>query len=197
MASINYEFDLIAGDDMTPTQEEFINHWSQFYFGNVAVSRGLAQAPVHWRLILRDGADLLSQVGVTELDLKIDGHLQRAGALGALFTPTNLKKNGYGNALLDHAEEFIFGTLNLPMGILFCLPELVPFYARRSWSLITQPVTLEQKSGVTTWAAAAMVLFQNRVQSGDHVIHMPIQTRKDRGARRGETATGIADGNKP
>ena len=178
MTSNKYELDLITGNDVTPMQEEFINHWSQFYFGNVGVSRGLAQAPVHWRLILRDGDHLLSQVGLTQLDIEIDGQLQTAGAIGGLFTPTNLQKNGYGNALLDQAEAFIFGKLNLPMGILFCLPELVPFYARRNWSLITQPVTLQQKSGVTTWGAAVMVLFPNRIQSGNHSIHMPNQTRK-------------------
>ena len=79
MNSTNYELDLIVGDDVTPIQEEFINHWSQFYFGGVAVSRGLAQAPVHWRLILRQGDKLLSQVGLTKLDIEIDGQLQTAG----------------------------------------------------------------------------------------------------------------------
>jgi len=40
---------------------------------------------------------------------------------------------------MDRAEAFIFTELNLSTGILFCLPELVPFYAKRGWSLVENP----------------------------------------------------------
>lgn len=60
------------------------------------------------------------------------------------------------------------------MGILFCLPELVPFYARRGWSLVEEAVTLEQGTRVVTWGAAVMLLAADRSQNGSHRIHVPI-----------------------
>jgi GNAT superfamily N-acetyltransferase len=105
---------------------------------------------VHWRLLLRDAYCLLSHVAITEMTVELDGQRVACGAIGGLFTPPKLQGRRYGTSLMDRAEAFIFGELKLTMGILFCLPELVPFYARRGWSLVKNPVTLEQTNGVAT-----------------------------------------------
>ena len=39
------------------------------------------------------------------------------------------------------------------------------------------PMFLEQKSGLATWGAAAMILFADRAQSGQHSVHVPIPSR--------------------
>jgi len=75
----------------------------------------------------------------------------KIGAVGGLFTPSALQGRGYGNAVMDRAEAFIFDELKLSMGILFCLPVPVSFYSARRWSLVIPPVTLAQKSGLVTW----------------------------------------------
>jgi hypothetical protein len=84
---------------------------------------------------------------------------------------------GYGNAEMDRAEAFIFDELKLSMGILFCQTGLARFYAKRHWSLVIPPVTLEQKSGLVTWGAAVMILFADRIQSGQHSLHVPVPSR--------------------
>lgn len=73
MTANKYEIELVEGNNVTPVQEEFINHWSQHFFGNVAINRGLAMAPVHWRLISHNREELLSHVAVTEMNIEIDG----------------------------------------------------------------------------------------------------------------------------
>lgn len=173
----SFDLDVLQGNDVTPLQEEFINHWNQHYFGEVAVSKGLAKAPVHWRLLLRDGQSMLSHVALTELAIEMDGQPMKTGAVGGLFTPSNIQGRGYGNAVMDRAEAFIFDKLKLSMGILFCLPELVTFYSRRHWSLVIPPVTLAQKSGLVTWGAAVMILSADRTQSGQHSVHVPMPGR--------------------
>jgi Acetyltransferase (GNAT) domain len=172
-----FHLDVMRGNNVTSAQEQFINHWNQHYFGDVAVSRGLAKAPVHWRLILRDDQSMVSHVALTEMDIEMDGQTKKTGAVGGLFTPSHIQGMGYGNALMDRAEALIFDQLKLSMGILFCLPELISFYSKRHWSLVTPPVTLEQKSGLATWGAAVMILFADRTQSGLHSIHVPISKR--------------------
>ena len=178
MKVTDHELDVVVGNNMTSEQEAFINHWSQHYFGAVAVSRGLSKAPVHWRLILRSKQQQLSHVALTEMDIEIDGVSKTVGAIGGLFTPSSLQNNGYGNALMDEAEVFIFDRLKLPSAILFCLDELVPFYARRRWSLLTLPVTLQQKDGVTIWGASVMVLTPEGDSQQHLLIHVPSQNRK-------------------
>lgn len=172
--SANYHFDVIHEDDATLPQEQFINYWNQHYFGEVAVSKGLTKAPVHWRLILRDDQGMASHVALTEMNIEMNGQPTKCGAVGGLFTPLQLQGRGYGSALTSRAEAFIFDRLELSMGILFCLPELVPFYAKRGWSLVDQPVTLEQKNGVVTWGAAVMIVSADRAQKGHHSIHIPM-----------------------
>jgi GNAT superfamily N-acetyltransferase len=173
MNSPECSIDLIRGNEVTPAQAEFINHWNQHYFGEVAVAKGLAKAPVHWRLLLRDDACPLCHVAITEMKVELDGHRVPCGAVGGLFTPTELQGMGYATALMDRAEAFIFDDLELSMGILFCLPELVPFYASRGWSLVEEAVTLEQGPRVVTWGASVMLLAADRSQHGRHHIHVP------------------------
>jgi len=69
----SFHLDVLQGNDVTTTQEEFISHWIQHYFGEVAVSNGLAKAPVHWKLVLRDDQSMLSHVALTELAIEMMG----------------------------------------------------------------------------------------------------------------------------
>lgn len=39
MNSTACQIDLIRGNDVTAAQEQFINHWNQHYFGEVAVAK--------------------------------------------------------------------------------------------------------------------------------------------------------------
>lgn len=176
MTQPRHPIDIIQGNDLTFAQEQFINQWNQHYFGHVAVAKGVAKAPVHWRLLLRDAESLLSHVALTEMAVELDGQTQLCGAVGGLFTPPELQDRGHASALMDRAEAFIFDEIKLSTGILFCLPELVPFYARRSWSVVEGAVTLEQSSGVVTWGAAVMLLAADRGQHGRHRIHVPMRS---------------------
>ena len=54
--------------------------------------------------------------------------------------------------------------------VLFCLPRLVPFYARQNWQLLTDPVEFEQPSGKVVSPFHSMVLpFDDRVWPGGAV----------------------------
>lgn len=172
-----YDIDVVRGHEVTPEQQDFINYWTHAYFGDVAVCKDKKAAPVHWRLMLRNDGEILSQVAITELDIEIDGRKVTAGSIGGLLTPTHLQGNGHANSLMDRAEEFIFTDLNLPMGILFCLSELVPFYAKRGWMSLTRPVTLQQKRGPIEWDAEVMVLGHREQLNGNLSIHVPNQTK--------------------
>ena len=50
---INPNVDLVKGNELSSSQEAFVNHWSEVYFGTIATSQDLDQAPVHGRLFLQ------------------------------------------------------------------------------------------------------------------------------------------------
>ena len=172
---MNFDIDIVQGNKVTPEQREFITYWTNTYFGDLVVCKDAKLAPVHWRLILRRDCDILSQVAITELSIEIDGTSMTAGSIGGLLTPTHLQGKGFASALMDRAEEFIFTDLNLPIGILFCLSELVPFYAKRGWTKVSRVVTLQQSQGVIEWGAEVMLFGRGERHTGDHSIHVPNQ----------------------
>ena len=174
MSSDVHYLEVVRGDEVTPDQEAFINQWNQHFFGQVGISRGLKQAPVHWRLFWRDDQTLHSHVALTELEIELDDQPMTVGAFGGLFTPPHLQGRGFATTLMDQAEVFVFDHLKLPLGLLFCLPELVPFYTARHWTNVTRPVTLEQETSTVTWGGAVMIMNPDRVQNALSKIHVPL-----------------------
>jgi hypothetical protein len=171
--------DVATGNDLTSDQEKFVNVWSKEYFDHVAVSRDLKKASVHWRLFLTVDGELTGHVALTEFMVIIDGREQSCGAVGGLLTARTKMGKGYGNQLMDAAETFIFERLAFESAILFCLPDLVPFYGHRGWTTIQTPVTLEQSAGIITWPESVMTLRGQPVISADSIIHVPKQPQKN------------------
>jgi hypothetical protein len=172
---INPNVELVKGNELNSSQEAFVNHWSEVYFGAVAVSHDLDQAPVHWRLFLRDAQGLVSHVALTEFFIEVDGGVRKTAAVGGLLTAKDAMGRGYANQLMDVTEEFFFNQLNLNLGILFCLPGLIPFYAKRGWESIAFPVTLAHRDGIVTWPEAVMILPKPGMCWEGKSIHVPRQ----------------------
>ena len=168
------DIQIVKGNALRPEQKQVVIHWNNLFFGNVSVSGSKELAPVHWRLILSESGSILSQVAITELDVDINGERLTVGSIGGLFTPTELQGKGYANHLMDRAEGFISTDLGYKIGILFCLPKLVPFYQKRNWTPVCIPVTLQQKNCITTWGAEVMLfgISEDSIKS----VHVPRQS---------------------
>jgi hypothetical protein len=167
----------VRGDSLSRSHAEFVQVWTEDYFGHVPATRDLEKASVDWCLFLTSGGKLVGHVALSKMSILLDDQIRVAGAIGGLFTARPEMRQGFANLIMDRAEEFIFRDLGVDLGILFCLPELVPFYARRRWALVGVPVTLEQTTGVVTWSEAVMVLPPNGESWSDKKIHVPSQCR--------------------
>lgn len=78
--------------------------------------------------------------------------------VGGVMTPAAYKRKGFSSTLVRIAQEFIFTEVDADYGLLFCLPELTPFYRRLGWISVNAPVHIEQPQGKIVWPKAAMVL---------------------------------------
>jgi hypothetical protein len=174
---MSFEIEIIRSDVLSLRHGHFVEEWSRTYFDPAAVSGDLQKATVHWRFFLNSSGELVSHVALTEYLILLDGRPEYVGAIGGLFTKRGEMGNGHATRLLDEVENFIFERLAFRFGILFCLPALVPFYARRGWMQLCIPVTLEQRHGLATWPEAAMILSRGNGVSPDALVHVPIQPR--------------------
>jgi GNAT superfamily N-acetyltransferase len=175
---MSLQTEIINKEALSGERERFVEKWSRIYFQSGFTNRGEEQlATVHWRFFLSSGDELVSHVGLTEYLLVLDGRPEYVGAIGGLFTKDGAMGRGHASRLMDQAETFIFERLGFRFGILFCLPALVPFYARRGWVRLRIPVTLEQRQSIATWPEAAMIFSRGNQVSPDALVHVPIQPR--------------------
>lgn len=168
----------VRGDALSQAQVDFVHVWSKEYFGHVTAARDLKKATVDWCLFLTAGGELVSHVALSEMSIVVGDQRRKAGAIGGLFTARPRIRRGFANVLMKHAETFTFRDLAADLGILFCLPQLVSFYARRGWRLVGTPVTLQQPGGIVTWTEAVMVLPPNGETWNEQIIHVPSQSRR-------------------
>lgn len=144
--------------ELSDAERAALADMSRQAFGPDSWVRHYAWAKPDWRFILLlDGAPV-SHVKVTEGTALVGGDVRRLAGIGGVMTLPAFQKRGFASRLLDRAEEFIFSELGADLGWLFCLQELVPYYARRGWRLVEAPVTVEQPSGPLVWPREAMAL---------------------------------------
>lgn len=169
--------EVIAEADLTAEQTEFAAFWTHKYFGHVSACQNRDQANVHWRMFVRDNGELVSHLSLTELAVQLDDSVLNAGSIGSVFTVKSRLGEGFANQLMDYAEDFLLQQSEFPLAILFCLPELVPFYQQRDWQTVTVPVTLEQTSReVLTWGEECMILDRRTEPVSFERLHVPIVT---------------------
>jgi hypothetical protein len=69
------------------------------------------------------------------------------GGVGGVITMPAFQKEGHATAVLKYLAEYLRDQLNLPFGLLFCRPALVPFYRRLDWQLLADTVNIQQPHG--------------------------------------------------
>lgn len=166
--------EIVSESDLTAEQSKFAAHWIHKYFDHVEACQTHDKARVHWRMFLRDQGKLVSHLSLTELTIKLDDAEYQVGSIGSLFTVPDRMGEGLAGRLMKYAEDFLLQHSQFPIAMLFCLPDLVPFYELRSWRRVEVPVTLEQASGeILAWSEACMILQTDNEMPNFHRLHVP------------------------
>lgn len=100
---------------------------------------------------------VIAHAGWVPADLRAaSGERLRVVGLGGVMVHRAHRGQGLGHRLVAAAMERM-GRLGLPVGMLFCRTERVPFYQSLGWQPHEEPVTADQPSGpvevplVTCW----------------------------------------------
>jgi predicted acetyltransferase len=118
----------------------------------------VAKEGVRFRVLVHSDNELVSHLRIIERVSILDGKNVLAGGIGAVMTAPGYHGKGFASMALCESERLIFDEIRADIGVLLCLPTLVPFYRNRRWQLITCPVEIDQPNGPEIWSECAMLL---------------------------------------
>lgn len=88
----------------------------------------------------------------------IDDREVRLGGLAGVITHPDSRGKGFGGQIVSAAEDHIRTQMKAEFGVLFCHPELIPFYEPRGWHTIRGPITIDQPEGARETPHIVMVM---------------------------------------
>ena len=122
-------------------------------------SRFFTWAKPQWSLLLWDGEELVSRVGLLVRDAFHDGTPKRIGGIGGVATHPANQGQGLASKAMQEAAKRFDEELSVDYALLFCRDHLIPFYGRLGWRPFEGKVFVEQPKGKIEFTAnGAMVL---------------------------------------
>ena len=122
-------------------------------------SRFFTWARPQWSMLLWEGNELRSRVGLLVRDVFHNNTPKRIGGIGGVATHPASQGKGYASQSMREAAKRFQEELQVDYALLFCRPQLVPFYNRLGWKSFEGKVFVEQpKARIDFTANGAMVL---------------------------------------
>lgn len=122
-------------------------------------SRFFTWARPQWSVLLWDGDELLSRVGLLVRDVSHNGIPKRIGGIGGVATHPASQGKGYASQAMREAAKRFHEALNVDYALLFCRDQLIPFYGRLGWKPFDGKIFVEQPQGKMEFTAnGAMVM---------------------------------------
>ena len=122
-------------------------------------SRFFTWAKPQWSVLLWDGEELVSRVGLLVRDGLHDDIPKRIGGIGGVATHPASQGKGHASEAMREAAKLFNEELNVDYALLFCRDHLIPFYSRLGWKSFEGKVFVEQPQGKIEFSAnGAMVL---------------------------------------
>ena len=122
-------------------------------------SRFFTWAKPGWSVLVWEDDELVSRVGLLVRDVFHDGTPKRIGGIGGVATHPASQGKGHASLAMREAADRFHNDLNVAYALLFCRPQLIPFYERLMWKPFEGKVFVEQLQGKMDFTAnGAMVL---------------------------------------
>ena len=122
-------------------------------------------ASPQWSVLLWEGEELLSRVGLLVRDAFHDGSPKRIGGIGGVVTHPAKQGQGLASQALREASRLFDAQLNVSYALLFCRPHLVEFYKRLTWKPFEGKVFVEQPEGKVEFSANGATVLDVKEQA--------------------------------
>jgi GNAT superfamily N-acetyltransferase len=97
-----------------------------------------------WYVTAEAGQRRVSIAGVVDREGSVGGVPARLGLLGGVLTVPSYRRRGLGGEVVDRATGLMRDTLGCDYGVLICGEALIPFYERRGWRQVSNPMIYER-----------------------------------------------------
>jgi aminoglycoside 2'-N-acetyltransferase I len=116
-------------------------------------------ASPQWSILLWEQDELVTHAGLLVREILQNGVPKRIGGIGAVATHPAQQGRGFASQAMREALKRFDTDLDVAYAILFCRPDLIPFYARLQWKPFAGKVFVEQPQGKVEFTVnGAMVL---------------------------------------
>lgn len=129
---------------LTGAEKHQLFEWGDDIFGAACFHLRWRPKDVHFILDV-DGVPA-SHVGIVRHEVGVKGQPVLVAGVGGVVTVPTWQKHGYASQLMTRAVD-LFAEWKVDAGLLFCMPHRVRFYESQGWSLVTDPVMIEQTDG--------------------------------------------------
>jgi aminoglycoside 2'-N-acetyltransferase I len=104
-------------------------------------------AETDYLIRFRDNAELRACAWVTRRTVVISNRERRVGGVRGVITDPDCRRQGYGRAVMQHADELMRSFSDCEFALLFSSVMAVPFYKSLGWHVVPGTVTCEQPEG--------------------------------------------------
>ena len=122
-------------------------------------SRFFTWARPQWSVLVWDGDELVSRVGLLVRDVFHDSNPKRIGGIGGVATHPAKQGQGFASKTMREAAKLFLEELNVDYALLFCRDHLIPFYGRLGWKPFEGKVFVEQPDGKIEFSVNGAMLL--------------------------------------
>ena len=146
---------------LTVTEQKQLFGWGEDIFG--VQPFGLQWRPKDFRFVLYNDGQPLSHAGILKHTVSVDGEEVSVAGLGGVVTVPEARGKGFARQVVQQAMSFAESVWTVDAGLLFCRPQMVPYYEASGWKIVEFPVMIEQPGGKIPSPLPVMVLSFDRI----------------------------------
>jgi len=149
------DIEIMHVQDMALEERDFINVWIDRVFGDIDDAYEWARG--EWAVLIRRSGGIVSYVEIAQRQIKVGGRPVHVGGIANVMTLDDWKRHGFASAAMRKSMGFIRSELKADFGLLVCEEELIPFYERLDWHVVSGPLVADQPEGRVVLPHIAMV----------------------------------------
>ncbi len=155
----------IAHTDTTPAQVDEYDQLDYAAFADQDANPDPGGPPEEWDSVELHCFGLLdkrmvSHAGLVEREILIAGQPFTAAGVGGVCTHPDFQRRGYAHRIMEEIRRAILADPRAHLGLLFCDPEMVPYYTSCGWEQRTDPLYAVQFGRRVLFHARYMLLFK-------------------------------------
>jgi len=157
------KIEFVATDQLTDIQKESLKQLRTAVYPTAMlatlIGKQVTWASPQWSILVWDGDELISRVGLVVREIISNGETKRIGGVGGVLTHPERQDKGHATETMREAVRLFNEDLKVAYGLLFCTSRLIEFYKRLQWKPFEGQVFVQQLRGKIEFSSNnAMVL---------------------------------------